>query len=149
MPTAETYALYYLTEPDPRGALGLGGKDERDVGTRGSYLTAIDYKTGKIAWKRRYRTTANTGLARGLLTTAGRLLFAGDVVGQLRRLRSGERHAAVAHATRAPTPPTRRRPTWWTASSTCSWPRATRCTRSACIDTAKNPVSLGGARQTS
>ena len=39
--------MYYLTEPDPRGALGLGGKDERPVGTAGSYLTAIDYKTGK------------------------------------------------------------------------------------------------------
>jgi alcohol dehydrogenase (cytochrome c) len=81
VPTAETYALYYLTEPDPRGALGLGGKDERSVGTIGSYLTAIDYKTGKTVWKRRYRTTANTGLGTGLLTTAGRLLFAGDVSG--------------------------------------------------------------------
>jgi alcohol dehydrogenase (cytochrome c) len=81
VPTAETYAMYYLTEPDPRGALGLGGKDERSVGTAGSYLTAIDYKTGKIAWKRRYRTTSNTGLGTGLLTTAGRLLFAGDVSG--------------------------------------------------------------------
>jgi alcohol dehydrogenase (cytochrome c) len=81
VPTAETYAMYYLTEPDPRGALGLGGKDERSVGTAGSYLTAIDYKTGKIAWKRKYRTTANTGLGTGLLTTAGRLLFAGDVSG--------------------------------------------------------------------
>jgi alcohol dehydrogenase (cytochrome c) len=29
VPTADTYAMYYLTEPDPRGALGLGGKDER------------------------------------------------------------------------------------------------------------------------
>ena len=75
------HALYYLTEPDPRGALGLGGKDERSVGTAGSYLTAIDYKTGKIVWKRRYRTTANTGLTAGFLTTAGRLLFAGDVGG--------------------------------------------------------------------
>jgi len=81
VPTTETYAMYYLTEPDPRGALGLGGKDERPVGTTGSYLTAIDYKTGKIAWKRQYRTTANTGLTAGLLTTAGRLLFAGDVSG--------------------------------------------------------------------
>jgi alcohol dehydrogenase (cytochrome c) len=81
VPTTETYALYYLTEPDPRGALGLGGKDERSVGTAGSYLTAIDYKTGKIVWKRRYRTTANTGLTAGFLTTAGRLLFAGDVGG--------------------------------------------------------------------
>ena len=73
--------MYYLTEPDPRGALGLGGKDERGVGTAGSYLTAIDYKTGKIVWKRRYRSTANTGLTAGLLTTAGRLLFGGDVSG--------------------------------------------------------------------
>ena len=81
VPTTETYALYYLTEPDPRGALGLGGKDERSVGTVGSYLTAIDYKTGKIVWKRRYRTTSNTGLTAGLLTTAGRLLFGGDVSG--------------------------------------------------------------------
>ncbi|HEU4694876.1 MAG TPA: PQQ-binding-like beta-propeller repeat protein, partial [Vicinamibacterales bacterium] len=81
VPTAETYALYYLTEPDPRGALGLGGKEERGVGTIGSYLTAIDYKTGKIAWKRPYRTTLNTGLGAGLLTTAGGLLFAGDVSG--------------------------------------------------------------------
>ena len=81
VPTTETYAMYYLTEPDPRGALGLGGKDERAVGTTGSFLTAIDYKTGKIAWKRQYRTTANTGLTAGLLTTAGRLLFAGDVGG--------------------------------------------------------------------
>jgi len=81
VPTNDTYALYYLTEPDPRGALGLGGKEERNVGTLGSYLTAIDYKTGKIAWQRAYRTTSNVGLTTGLLTTAGRLLFAGDVSG--------------------------------------------------------------------
>jgi alcohol dehydrogenase (cytochrome c) len=81
VPTADTYAMYYLTEPDPRGALGLGGKDERHIGTRGSYLTAIDYKTGKIAWQHQFRTTATTGLATGLLTTAGDLLFAGDVSG--------------------------------------------------------------------
>jgi alcohol dehydrogenase (cytochrome c) len=61
VPTTETYAMYYLTEPDPRGALGLGGKDERSVGTVGSYLTAIDYKTGKTVWRHKYRTTANTG----------------------------------------------------------------------------------------
>lgn len=47
-------------QTDPRGALGLGGKDERLVGTVGSYLTAIDYRTGKIAWQRRFRTTATT-----------------------------------------------------------------------------------------
>jgi alcohol dehydrogenase (cytochrome c) len=81
VPTADTYAMYYLTEPDPRGALGLGGKDERPVGTAGSYLTAIDYKTGKVVWRRQYRTHLAAGLGTGLLTTAGRLLFAGDVSG--------------------------------------------------------------------
>jgi alcohol dehydrogenase (cytochrome c) len=81
VPTADTYAMYYLTEPDPRGALGLGGKEERNLGSLGSYITAIDYKTGKIAWQHKFRTIANTGLATGLLTTAGDLLFAGDVSG--------------------------------------------------------------------
>ena len=81
VPTADSYAMYYLTEPDPRGALGLGGKDERHLGMRGSYLTAIDYQTGKIAWQHKFRTITNMGLATGLLTTAGDLLFAGDVSG--------------------------------------------------------------------
>ena len=58
MPTAETYAMYYLTETDPRGAMGLGGKDEVGVGTMGSYLSAIDYKTGKTVWKHKFRTMA-------------------------------------------------------------------------------------------
>jgi alcohol dehydrogenase (cytochrome c) len=69
--------MYYLTELDPRGAMGLGGKDERSVGTVGSYLMAIDPKSGKIAWKHKYRTVAE-GRGQGLLTTAGRLLFGGD-----------------------------------------------------------------------
>jgi alcohol dehydrogenase (cytochrome c) len=81
VPTAATYAMYYLTDTDPRGALGLAGKDERPLATIGSYLTAIDYKTGKIAWQRKFRSMPNTGLSSGLLTTAGRLLFAGDVSG--------------------------------------------------------------------
>ena len=49
VPTTEAYSLYYLTETDPRGAMGLGGKTESGGGTIASYLTAIDYKTGKIA----------------------------------------------------------------------------------------------------
>jgi alcohol dehydrogenase (cytochrome c) len=81
VPTAETYAMYYLTETDPRGAMGLGGKDEVSVGTMGSYISAIDYKTGKTVWKHKFRTTGNSRGAPGLLTTAGRLLFGGDVSG--------------------------------------------------------------------
>ena len=77
LPASDTYAMYYLTVLDPRGAMGLGGKDERNVGTVGSYLMAIDPKTGKLAWKHKYRTVAD-GRGQGLLTTAGRLLFGGD-----------------------------------------------------------------------
>jgi len=83
VPSTDTYAMYYLTETDPRGAMGLGGKEELNVATVGSYLTAIDYKTGKIAWRHKYRTLGNDARAPGLLTTAGGLLFAGDVSGNL------------------------------------------------------------------
>ena len=81
VPSNEAYAMYYLTETDPRGAMGLGGKEEDGVGSLGSYLTAIDYKPGKVAWRHRY--PGNGGLGNGILTTAGRLLFAGDISGNL------------------------------------------------------------------
>jgi alcohol dehydrogenase (cytochrome c) len=82
VPSNDAYAMYYLTETDPRGAMGLGGKEEDGVGTLGAYLTAIDYKTGKVAWKHRYPGTAGS-LGNGILTTAGKLLFAGDIGGNL------------------------------------------------------------------
>jgi alcohol dehydrogenase (cytochrome c) len=66
-------------DTDPRGAMGLGGKEEDGLASLGSYLTAIDYKTGKIAWRHRYPGT-NGNLANGPLTTAGHLLFAGDTL---------------------------------------------------------------------
>jgi alcohol dehydrogenase (cytochrome c) len=93
--------MYYLTETDPRGAMGLGGKDEVGVGTMGSFISAIDYKTGKTVWKHKFRTAGRPRGAPGLLTTAGKLLFGGDVSGQLRRVRSGQRQAAVALADRS------------------------------------------------
>jgi alcohol dehydrogenase (cytochrome c) len=84
VPTAETYAMYYLSETDPRGAMGLGGKDEIGVGSMGSYITAIDYKTGATVWRHKFRTASNNPRgASGLLTTAGKLLFGGDVSGNL------------------------------------------------------------------
>ncbi len=82
VPTNDSYAMYYLTETDPRGAMGLGGKDELGVGSMGAYLTAIDYKTGKIAWRHRYPGTGGN-LGNGFLTTAGKLLFGGDLSGNL------------------------------------------------------------------
>src|SRR5690242_7916131 len=76
--------MYYLTENDPRGAMGLGGKEEVGLGSLGSYLTAIDYKTGKVAWRHKYPTAgAGGGGLNGILTTAGKLLFQGDLDGNL------------------------------------------------------------------
>ena len=72
----DAYSLFYLTDVDPRGSMGLGGKEEAQVGAHGSFLTAIDYKTGKIAWRRPYYSDEGGG--GGLLTTAGGLVFGGD-----------------------------------------------------------------------
>jgi alcohol dehydrogenase (cytochrome c) len=80
VPQNENYAMYYLTELDPRGAMGLGGKEEVSLGSMGSYITAIDYKTGKIAWRHKF---PSTGSPMGLLTTAGKLLFGGDLGGNI------------------------------------------------------------------
>jgi alcohol dehydrogenase (cytochrome c) len=86
VPSSNNYSMYYLTETDPRGAMGLGGKDEVGIATLGSYLTAIDYKTGKVAWQHKYPAggaSGGGGGGNGLLTTAGKLLFGGDNGGNL------------------------------------------------------------------
>ena len=82
VPAQDNYAMYYLTELDPRGAMGLGGKEEVTLGSTSSYIAAIDYKTGKTAWRHVYPTLGGT-LGPGMMTTAGTLLFAGDVDGNL------------------------------------------------------------------
>jgi alcohol dehydrogenase (cytochrome c) len=82
VPAQDSYAIYYLTEMDPRGAMGLGGKEEVALGTVRSYIAAIDYKTGKTVWRHVYPTLGGT-LGSGMLTTAGMLLFAGDVAGNI------------------------------------------------------------------
>jgi len=74
------YSIYYLTEPDPRGSMGLGGKEEIQVGSGGNFLTAIEPATGKIAWRRPYPGGFGGG-GGGLLATAGKLVFSGDAGG--------------------------------------------------------------------
>jgi len=76
-----TFSIFYLTDPDPRGSMGLGGKEEVNVGSAGNFLTAIDYKTGKIVWRHRY--PAGSGGGGGVLATAGKLVFAGDAGGNI------------------------------------------------------------------
>jgi alcohol dehydrogenase (cytochrome c) len=106
VPLSESWAMYYLTETDPRGAMGLGGKEEVGLGGD-AYLAAIDYKTGKVAWKVRYPTL--TGAApgsAGLLTTAGGLIFAGDASGNFvaRAAATGKPlwHARIGNVSNAP-----------------------------------------------
>ena len=64
------YSIFYLPDTDPRGSMGLGGHEESRAGSGGSFLTAIDYKTGKAAW--RYKYEGGAGGGGGVLTTAGR-----------------------------------------------------------------------------
>jgi alcohol dehydrogenase (cytochrome c) len=107
VPTAETYAMYYLSETDPRGAMGLGGKDEIAVASMGTYITAIDYKTGATVWRHKFQTGTNNGRgAPGLLTTAGKLLFGGDISGNLVAFDPANGrilwHSAIGQVTNAP-----------------------------------------------
>ena len=72
-------SISYLIDADPRGSMGLGGtQGGSGPGGGKSYITAIDPKTAKIVW--RHQIEAGGG---GMLTTAGKLLFAGDGAGNL------------------------------------------------------------------
>jgi alcohol dehydrogenase (cytochrome c) len=97
------YSIFYLTDVDPRGSMGLGGKEEVRVGTGGSFLTAIYYRTGEIAWRRAYYAKGGGG---GLLSTAGKLLFGGDGAGNLvaYNITNGKPvwHTHVGNVTNAP-----------------------------------------------
>jgi alcohol dehydrogenase (cytochrome c) len=85
---AESWAMYYTVETDPRGGVGLGGKEEGQAGGD-RILKAIDPKTGKVVWNLRYPRIEVPSLSgarsggTGVLTTAGRLLFADDTQGDL------------------------------------------------------------------
>jgi alcohol dehydrogenase (cytochrome c) len=69
------FNMLYLTDPDPRGSMGLGGKLRVPVGDLDNFLAAIDYRTGEAVWKHRY---PGSGSSAGMLVTAGGVLFTGD-----------------------------------------------------------------------
>jgi alcohol dehydrogenase (cytochrome c) len=75
------FNLLYLSDPDPRGSMGLGGKAVAPVGAAPSSLTAIDYRTGKVAWRHPFPGVTGAGGAGGVLATAGDLVFTGDAGG--------------------------------------------------------------------
>lgn len=66
------YSTFYLTDTDPQPE-GYGAA-EKPSGGLNAALLAIDYKTGKIVWRHSWPS----GGSSGLLTTAGKLLFATD-----------------------------------------------------------------------
>ena len=105
VPLSESFAMYYLSETDPRGAMGLGGKEEIGVGSLGSFIVAIDPKTGKTVWRHKFRATRQGG-APGLLSTAGKLLFGGDVSGNFVAFDPANGnplwHAQIGQVTNAP-----------------------------------------------
>jgi alcohol dehydrogenase (cytochrome c) len=63
----------YLLEPDARGSMGLGGESSEAGINYGTFIDAIDYKTGKVVWRHQL-SSGNVGL----LSTAGGLLFTND-----------------------------------------------------------------------
>ena len=75
------FNILYLSDPDPRGSMGLGGKTVANVGAAPSYLTAIDYRTGKAAWRHPFPSVTNAGGSGGVLATAGDVIFTGDAGG--------------------------------------------------------------------
>jgi alcohol dehydrogenase (cytochrome c) len=77
------FNLLYLTDPDPRGSMGLAGKAVGPVGAWPTALQAIDYRTGKAVWRHVYPGVNGEGGSGGLLATAGNLLFGGDGGGNL------------------------------------------------------------------
>jgi alcohol dehydrogenase (cytochrome c) len=68
--TTSGYALYYVTDDDDF-PVGWGGRDLA-VGSDGSALIAVDYRTGKIVWRHEW---PGGGGPSHILTTAGKLLF--------------------------------------------------------------------------
>ncbi len=46
------FNILYLTDTDPRGSMGLGGKRFSIVGFVDNAIQGIDYRTGKPAWRR-------------------------------------------------------------------------------------------------
>lgn len=83
---SEGYSMFYRTELDGP-PVGGAGHTEHGTGGLGTFLRALDPKTGKIKWSRKYPGTEwdppRPEHLGGLLSTAGKLLFAGSPAGDL------------------------------------------------------------------
>ena len=79
LPENNSLGIRYLINDDPRGSMGLGGTLVGGGVATGGSITAMNPQTAKIAWRR----PLPGGGATGMLTTAGKLLFAGDGAGNV------------------------------------------------------------------
>jgi len=70
--TSDMMSIYYLTDLSPR-PIGFAGRD--DMLEPHPAVTAIDYTTGKMCWQHKFDPGVSFG---GVLSTAGKLVFAGD-----------------------------------------------------------------------
>jgi glucose dehydrogenase len=68
--TNRSYSMFYQTDTDehPEGWAGL----DANAGSEGAAILALEYKTGKIAWRHEW---PNGGGPSHMLSTAGKLLF--------------------------------------------------------------------------
>ena len=78
------YSIFYLTDTDPRGSMGLGGKEEVGVGSGGSFLTAIDPRPARSRGGVRFRVLGTTAAAAAVCSPPpARLVFGGDAGGNI------------------------------------------------------------------
>jgi len=98
------FNIIYLTDPDPRGSMGLGGKRVAIMGFDNAALNAIDYKTGLPKWRHEWPNSRFVGA--GLLTTASNLVFTGDGNGNLVALNGADGdllwHSRIGNLSNAP-----------------------------------------------
>ena len=115
-PERNGFNLLYLTDPDPRGSMGLGGKTVAPVGSAASFLTAITPQRARSAGVSRSRARRARGGTGGVLATAGGLVFRGDAGGNFVALDAATGkplwHARIGNISKRP------RPTRWTAVNT-------------------------------
>jgi alcohol dehydrogenase (cytochrome c) len=101
---SNSFNIVYLTDPDPRGSMGLGGKRRAVFGYYNTALLALDARTGKPAW--RHEWPQPLGLGGGLLNTRTGVLFTGDGNGNFVALDSANGaplwHTRIGNISNAP-----------------------------------------------
>ena len=76
MPENNQLSIIYLIDPDPRGSMGLGGRQAVEASATAATTSPRSIRRpAKIAWRHKL---PGGGGPTGMLTTAGGLLFAGD-----------------------------------------------------------------------